>query len=160
MLSARRFFPALAVRPSASPVGPATAPSMQRLAHQLGRLLQAFLDLLEPLSSVTHIRGGRESLWPHGPSARGQAPTLNRNHTLLHTHTPTPHTSQIDLNFVCFFSNVSLSTLVDVSATGRSRGGDTTDIPWCAFQGSGSNLFQEMQLVMRIPPSQTMMLPI
>lgn len=37
---------------------------------------------------------------------------------------------------------------------------DTTGIPWCGFQGSGSNLFQEMQPVTRAPWSQTMMLPI
>lgn len=43
---------------------------MQGLAHQLGRLLQALLDLLEPLARVAHIRCGGESLGPHGLGAQ------------------------------------------------------------------------------------------
>lgn len=70
LLPAGRVFAALAVGgPAALAAG---AAAVQRLAHQLGRLLQALLDLLQPLPGVAHIRGGRESLGPHGLSAQGR----------------------------------------------------------------------------------------
>lgn len=68
LLPAGRVFPALAVGPPAA-LRPRAAP-VQGLAHQLGRLLQALLDLLKPLAGVAHVRGSRESLGPHGLCAQ------------------------------------------------------------------------------------------
>lgn len=68
LLPAGRVLAALAVGPPAA-LGAGAAP-VQGLAHQLGRLLQALLDLLEPLARVAHVRGSGESLGPHGLGAQ------------------------------------------------------------------------------------------
>lgn len=70
LLSTGCVFAAFAVGPSAA-LCPRAAP-VQGLAHQLGRLLQALLDLLKPLACVAHIWGSWESFGPHGLSAQSR----------------------------------------------------------------------------------------
>lgn len=70
LLSAGRVLPALGVSSSAA-FGPG-ASSMQGLAHQFGRLLQALLNLLKSLPRVAHVWRSWESLGPHGQSAKSR----------------------------------------------------------------------------------------